>query len=169
MRPPRAVIAVTVLMIAALGTGCSDPASAGPSTAAVEWATEVCGALGPWRSEITDLNQQAQLRISGASSPEQARAGLLELLAGAESATADAHAAVAAAGTPDVPGGADVARSFTTSLDAARIAYGQARTDVQALATADERAFYDGVVAVLGRLTEQYAAAGVDTSALDSP
>ena len=110
------------------------------------------------------LNQRAQTRdLRGHDAPTQARAGLLELLAGAESATEEAHAAVVAAGAPDVAGGAEVARSFATSLDAARTAYGQARTDLQALPTADAAAFYDGVVAVLGRLNEQYAAAGVDT------
>jgi hypothetical protein len=138
-------------------------------TPAVEWVTQVCGALVPWRTQITDLNTRAQQQVSAASSPAQTRDSLLELLEGAESATRQAHALVVAAGTPDVDGGAEVAQSFATSLEAAGEAYAQARIDMAALSTVDEAAFYDGVVTVLARLTDEYAHAGVDTSTLDSP
>jgi hypothetical protein len=154
------------LVLAVVG-GLAGACSSG--SAAQEWAAKVCGALGPWRSEITDLNEQAQAEVSAATSPDQARASLLRLLAGAESATEQAHTAVVAAGTPDVAGGAEVAQSFGASLAAARAAYAQAGVDLRALSTSDEQAFYDGVVTVLASLTEAYAAAGVDPSTLDSP
>jgi hypothetical protein len=133
-----------------------------------EWAGKVCAALTPWRSKIDSLNASAQHAVSAAISPAQTRDGLLELLAGAESATESARAAVASAGTPDVDGGEDVARRFEHSLAGARDAYARARTDLQALPTQDADAFYDGVVAVLGRLSEAYASSAVDTTELNS-
>jgi hypothetical protein len=162
---------LVLTVVGGLAVACSSGSATREAAqeAAQEWATKVCGALGPWRSAITDLNQQAQAEVSAATSPDQARASLLRLLAGAESATEQAHAAVLAAGTPDVAGGAEVAQSFGDSLAAARTAYAQAGVDLQALSTSDEHAFYDGVVTVLASLTDAYAAAGVDPSTLDSP
>jgi hypothetical protein len=133
-----------------------------------EWAGHVCAALRPWRSTITDLNARAQQQMTAATTPDQARASLLQLLAGAQTASENARAAVAAAGTPDVTGGAEIARRFVTSLERVRDAYSRARTDVQALATRDDSAFYDGVAAALTRLNAEYAASAVDTTAIDS-
>jgi hypothetical protein len=166
MPRPLAVKWATPVLTIALGLAAAGCSGGSP---AVDWATQVCGALAPWRTEITDLNQDALAQVAAATSPEQARAGLLTLLAGAELATDRAHTAVIAAGTPDVAGGAEVAQSFTASLDGVRAAYAQAGADLRALSVDDERAFYDGVVAILTRLTEAYTAAGVDPSTLDSP
>ena len=134
-----------------------------------EWAGRVCAALGPWRAEIDSLNASAQRQISAAATPAQTRAGLLELLLGAERATESARAAVVTAGTPEVDGGEDVARSFAASLASSRDAYGRARATLQALPTHDAGAFYDGVVVLMARLTEDYAQSAVDVTRIDSP
>lgn len=162
--PRRSNAVLAAALLALLGV-----LACGSATPANDWARSVCAALAPWRTQITDLNGRAQQQVAAASTPAQTRDGLLELLSGAESATEEAHAAVVAAGTPDVDGGADVARSFALSLQAARDAYARAGADLQALSTADETLFYDGVVALLTRLSDEYARAGVDTSTLDSP
>jgi hypothetical protein len=143
-------------------------AACGSAVPADEWAGGVCGALVPWRTQISDLNAQAQRQMSVTSTPEQTRENLLALLAGAETASETARAAVANAGTPDVDGGDRVAHQFTASLARTRDAYARARADLQALPTHDARAFYDGVVVVMTKLTAEYAKAGVDTARLES-
>jgi hypothetical protein len=160
---PRPLGVTAGLYVLALLAACSG------GTPPDEWAGKVCAALSPWRGQIDTLNASAQRQVSAAGSPDQARAGLLELLAGAETATESARAAVAAAGTPDVDGGEEVARRFERALAGTRDAYARARSDLQALPTQDEDAFYDGVVAVLARLGEAYANSAVDTTELDSP
>jgi len=150
------------LYLLALLAACSN------GTPPDEWAGRVCAAMKPWRGQIEGLNATAQTRVSAATTPAQARTELLSLLAGAESATESARSAVQSAGTPDVDGGADVARRFVDALAGSRDAYARARTDLQALPTDDDKAFYDGVVVVLGRLTQEYARGSVDTARLDS-
>ena len=149
---PRPLGVTAGLCVLALLAACSG------GTPPDEWAGNVCAALTPWRGQIDNLNAAAQRRVSAAA-----------LLAGAESATESARVAVAAAGTPDVEGGEQVARRFVEALAAGRDAYAGARTDLQALPTADAEAFYDGVVAVMGRLNDAYARSAVDTTELDSP
>jgi hypothetical protein len=160
---PRPLGVTAGLYVLALLAACSG------GTPPDEWAGRVCAALTPWRGQIDDLNASAQRQVSAAATPTDTRAGLLELLAGAEAATESARTAVVAAGTPDVEGGAEVARRFVDALAAGRDAYAGARTELQALPTGDADAFYDGVVAVLGRLNEAYARSAVDTTELDSP
>jgi len=126
-------------------------AACGSGVPASEWAGRVCSALAPWRTQISDLNARAQRQMSTASTPVQTRDNLLELLSGAETVSESARGAVAAAGTPDVDGGDEVARHFTASLEATRDAYARARGDLQALPTDDAEVFYDGVVAVMTR------------------
>jgi hypothetical protein len=157
----RAAAAAAVLLV--LAGGCSNEPSAG------EWATQVCGALIPWRAEITDLNTRAAAEMADATTSTQTRDKLVALATGAESASETARARVAGAGVPDVDGGDAVARSFVSALTGTRDAYAQARTDLMALPTADEAAFYDGVVVVMARLDEAYRGSAVDLSAVSSP
>ena len=156
-----AAIAVTVV-IGLAGCGAS-------KVPPVQWATTVCSAVRPWRTQITTLNTQAQRQVSSASSPAQVRDSLVSLLDGGEQASERARAAVASAGIPDVDGGAMVASRFADSLTKVRDAYRHARTDLQSLPITDASSFYDGVVAVLARLQSEYAASALDTSNLDAP
>jgi hypothetical protein len=154
-----AVGVLAVTMLAACGSGATSD----------EWAGQVCAALTPWRTTIADLNGKAQRQLSTAQTPAEARASLLDLLAGGESASETARAAVASAGTPDADGGAEVASRFVASLTGTRDAYARARADLTALPTNDATTFYQGVAAVLTKLNTEYAGSGVDTSKLDSP
>jgi hypothetical protein len=160
---PRPLGVTAGLCVLALLAACSG------GTPPDEWAGKVCAALTPWRGQIDDLNASAQRQVSAAASAAETRTGLVQLLAGAEAATESARAAVAAAGTPDAEGGEEVARRILAALIAGRDAYAGARAELQALSTADERAFYDGVVGVMARLNDAYARGAVDTAALDSP
>ena len=143
--------------------GCSS----GPS--AHEWATAVCGALVPWRTTIADLNKQAANQMATATTSEQTRENLMQLLSSARVASEAARAAIAAAGVPDVDGGEAVAHGFEATLAGTRDAYAQAEAELAALSTSDDTAFYDGVAAVLTRLTDQYEGSGIDLAGLDSP
>ncbi len=148
---------------AALLAGCT---SALPAR---EWAGQVCDTLGPWRSGIAGLNARAQHELSVARTPDEAKQDLLRLLTDAASATETARAALIAAGAPDVPGGAEIAARFVSSLTAVRDSYRRAASAVRALATADAGSFYDRVTTVLDSLTREYDRGAVDTTSLDSP
>jgi hypothetical protein len=156
-----AAIAVTVV-IGLAGCGSS-------KVPAVQWATTVCSAVRPWRTQITALNAQAQQQVSSASSPVQVRDSLVSLLDGGAQASEQARAAVAGAGIPDVGDGAAVASRFADSLTKVRDAYRHARTDLESLSITDASSFYDGVVAVLTKLQSEYATSALDTSNLDAP
>ena len=161
-RPTRRLLAGLVVCLLALA-GCSS----GPS--ADEWATAVCGALVPWRTSIDELNREAATQMATATTSEQTRENLLQLLSGARQASETARATIAAAGVPDVEGGEAVAHGFEASLAGTRDAYAQAEADLAALPTTDDTTFYDGVTAVLSRLTDQYGDSGIDLAGLDSP
>ncbi len=62
-----------------------------------------------------------------------------------------------------------MAEGFEATLAGTRDAYAQAEADLAALPTSDDAAFYDGVTAVLTRLTDQYEGNGIDVAGLDSP
>jgi hypothetical protein len=161
-RPTRRLLAGVAVCLLALA-GCSS----GPS--ANEWAAAVCGALAPWRSTIDELNRQAATQMATATTSEQTRENLMRLFGGARQASETARAAVEAAGVPDVEGGEAVAHGFEASLAGTRDAYAQAEADLAALPIMDDTAFYDGVTAVLTRLTDQYQGSGIDLAGLDSP
>lgn len=159
----RRVLAVVTATLVLLG-GCT---KAGPPPET--WVVLVCGALTPWRAEITEINQRAAIQMAQTSTAEQARSNLVNLVRDAGEATETARAAVAAAGVPDVSGGESVARGFERSLTTMRDAYGAAADDLIGLPDNDESAFYDGVVDVMNRLTRQYERAGAELAELDSP
>jgi hypothetical protein len=161
-RPTRRVLAGVAVCMLAL-TGCAS----GPS--AQEWATAVCGALAPWRTTIDELNQQAATQMATATTGAQTRENLMTLFSGARQASETARATIAAAGVPDVDGGEAAAQGFEATLAGTRDAYAQAEADLAALATSDDAAFYDGVTAVLTRLTDQYEGSGIALAGLDSP
>ena len=151
-----------VLLLMSL-VGCSS------GSAAENWAGEVCAALGPWKAAIADLNNRGGQQMTGATSVTPTRESQAGLLAGAESATETARSKVLAAGVPEVHGGAAVAASFVASLTGVRDAYTKAKADLMALPTADDKAFYDGVVLIMARLNEEYNRSAVDLDALNSP
>jgi hypothetical protein len=151
------VTAVLVLL------GCSS----GPS--ADSWAAAVCGALAPWRTAITGLNQRAADQMAQTTTIEQTRQNLLALVGDARDATETARASVAGAGVPEVDGGARIAEGFAASLAQTRDAYAAAESELSALPGDDETAFYDGVIEVLNRLNRRYEQAGVELAGLDSP
>jgi hypothetical protein len=163
MRRAVRVAVVGVGLVVTLVAGCGG----GPSPQ--DWAGQVCQALTPWRTTIDDLNAQTATRMASATTSTQTRDSLVALLGGGESASETARAAVVAAGVPDVDGGDRVAERFVASLAGTRDAYARARRDLQAVSTADDATFYDGVAAVMSRLNDEYRASALDTTNLDSP
>jgi hypothetical protein len=165
-------IAATLAVAALVACGTDSGSAAGSTKNPAAWAGQVCAALTPWRGQIALLNARAQQQVTAASTPTQTREDLLDLLAGGETASETARAAVVAAGAPDVDGGTEVAGRFAASLAQTRDAYAAARAELLALSTddgsSDGSRFYAGVASVLSTLTAEYARAGVDTSGLDS-
>jgi hypothetical protein len=165
------VVALTALAVL-LASGCGDDEPDGKDrgdVAAATWAGEVCAALTPWRGEIDALMTRAQQRMDQAANADQAKTGLLELLGGAESASEQARAKIAAAGLPDATNGKRAAAEFTDSLRRTRDAYGKAKEAVKNLPTADQTAFYDAVSVAFGQLDKDYAAGSLDLDKVNSP
>ncbi|MBX6752370.1 MAG: hypothetical protein IRY85_22360 [Micromonosporaceae bacterium] len=154
-------VAVTAAVLLA---GCSR-SSLSPDV----WVATVCDALASWRATITELNQRAATAMSRATSIEETRSNLLDLVTDARDATEAARASVESAGVPDVSGGESVARAFERSLAATRDAYAAAAENLRELPGDDGKAFYDGVVDIMDRLRRRYEQASADLSVLDSP
>ena len=158
-RGSLAVLVVAALLLGGCGAG-------GPAPQA--WASAVCEALTPWRSEIGTLAERTQQQMTMKTTPAQAKENLVRLFGGAESASEAARAGVVKAGVPSVDGGDRVARGFVASLSAVRDAYGRAKTGIEALATSPADAFYTRVSAVVTTLNTEYGQSALDTSTLDS-
>lgn len=146
----RAVCWLLVCGLVLIGCGTTDPD-------AKTWATKVCTALEPWKTEIDELTDEANTALNPDSTPSQAKKDLLTLLSGAAEATETARAAIAEAGVPDVDDGRRLAKRFTDSLSATRDAYRTAHDGIAELDAADD-GFYDSVAKVMQRLSKDYDA-----------
>ena len=162
MRTARPVSLLVLLALVIVAGGCSS----GPG--ARVWASEVCQALAPWRSEIGTLATRTQQQMTAETTPAQAKENLTRLFGGAQDASERAREGVARAGVPDVEHGKQVAQGCTTSLGAIRDAYGKAKDGIEALAVAPSKQFYSQVQTVVTTLNADYQHSQLDTSNLDS-
>jgi len=162
MRPARPTFLLALVVLCVSLVGCSS--TAGPRA----WATTVCNALAPWRTEIGTLATRTQQQMTAETTPAQAKENLVRMFSGAESASESGRAGVERAGVPDVEQGEEIARSFTTSLSGVRDAYGRARGGIEALATSPQASFYTQVAAVVEKLDAEYQQAELDTTNLNS-
>ncbi len=157
---------VALCLSVVLGLAVAGCAGGGPAPRA--WASSVCRALGPWRTEIGTLTTRTQQQMTTKTTAVQAKENLVRLFGGAQAASETARAEVERAGVPDVDHGDRVAAGFTASLSAMRDAYGRARAGIEALATEPPDTFYTKVGGVVETLNKEYAQSGLDTSRLDS-
>ncbi|GGK96673.1 hypothetical protein GCM10012284_33640 [Mangrovihabitans endophyticus] len=153
-----AAVSLAVVTLAGCATG--------PGARA--WATSVCTALAPWRTEIGSLTDKTQQQMTAKTTPAQAKENLMRLFGGAEQASEKARVGVHDAGVPDVDGGEQVAESFEAALGAMRDAYGRAKSGIEALPTTKSETFYARVAVVVQRLQTEYEQSAPDTSRLDS-
>lgn len=151
------VLATLVVVLA----GCG-----GPSPRA--WAASVCGALTPWRSEISKLTSSTDQQMTAQTTPAQAKENLVRLFGGAEQASETARRKVEQAGIPETDNGEAISKGFRGSLEKMRDAYGRARDSIEGLSTGEPAAFYDGVRAAVDTLNKEYDASALDTSKLNS-
>ncbi|MFG2038980.1 hypothetical protein [Dactylosporangium sp. NPDC048998] len=154
MRAARLLAAAVLLCVVA---GCG-----GDGIEPKRWAKSVCTALAPWRTEIADLTAKAQQQLQAAKTPAQIKTNIVDLLAGAESASEKARAGVDGAGVPRVTDGKKVAEQFTASLAKARDAYGNAKRTVSGLPTADAKTFYAAVGSAFATLKDEYERSAID-------
>ncbi|GAB3867749.1 hypothetical protein ACFPIJ_23310 [Dactylosporangium cerinum] len=157
----RVVATGLLFVLVSAGTGGCGADGAG-DVAPKRWAQSVCTALAPWRTEIADLTARAQQQLQSAKTATQTKTNIVDLLAGAETASEKARVGISGAGVPDVSGGDKVARQFSASLSKARDAYGNAKRSVQALPTADAKAFYASVGSAFAVLKEEYEQSAID-------
>ncbi|MET7708881.1 hypothetical protein [Micromonospora sp. NPDC005413] len=153
------VVLATIVVVLA---GCGG----GPSPRA--WAASVCGALTPWRSEISKLTSSTDEQMTAQTTPAQAKENLVRLFGGAEQASETARRKVEQAGVPETDNGATISAGFRNSLGKMRDAYGRARNTIDGLGTGEPTVFYDGVRAAVETLNKEYDASALDTSKLNS-
>jgi hypothetical protein len=91
------------------------------------------------------------------------------LFGGMADATDSALVKVRKAGVPDVKDGEKVADQFVRALTAARDSFATGKRAVEKLSTADQAAFYDGVVAAGDVMSKQNSKAGQAFGDLKSP
>ncbi|MFD6563385.1 hypothetical protein [Micromonospora profundi] len=151
-----------VLATLAVLAGCGG----GPSPRA--WAASVCGALTPWRSEISKLTSSTDEQMTAQTTPAQAKENLVRLFGGAEQASETARRKVEQAGVPETENGEAIASGFRDSLGKMRDAYGRARDTIDGLGTGEATVFYGGVRAAVETLNKEYDASALDTSQLNS-
>jgi hypothetical protein len=152
------VLATFVVLVAGCGGGPSPRA----------WATSVCEALTPWRTEISKLTSSTKQQMTAQTTPAQAQENLVRLFGGAEQASETARRRVEEAGIPEAEHGEEVSQGFRASLGKVRDAYGRARATIGGLSTGQPTAFYDGVQAAVDTLNKEYDASALDTSRLSS-
>jgi hypothetical protein len=158
-RSVRACALAAVLLLSGTA-GCGDDGRG--EVAPKKWAQTVCTALAPWRAEIAELTTKAQQQLQTAKTANQTKTNIVELLSGAETASEKARAGVDGAGVPEVTDGDKIAEQFTASLSKARDAYGNAKRNVSALPTADEKAFYAAVTSAFTTLKNEYEQSALD-------
>ncbi|TYC00792.1 hypothetical protein FXF53_12830 [Micromonospora sp. WP24] len=153
------VVLATLVLVAG---GCGG----GPSPRA--WASSVCSALAPWRSEISRLTSSTDQQMTAQTTPAQAKENLVRLFDGAEKASETARRKVEEAGVPEAEHGEEISTGFRTALGQMRDAYGRAAETVGGLSTGEPTTFYDGVRAAVETLNKEYDASTLDTSRLNS-
>ena len=161
MRVSR-LLAAPVWLMALVCLAALPGCGGGGDVAPKQWAQSVCSALKPWRTAISDLTTKAQQQLQTAKTAAQTKTNIVELLAGAESASEQARVGVNAAGVPKVSDGKKIVEQFTASLSKARDAYGNAKRSVSALPTKDEKAFYAAVTSAFATLKEDYERSAID-------
>jgi hypothetical protein len=157
----RAWLAAAVVLVAV--AGCGDGA-VDPKT----WARDVCTALKPWSSTISELTARTQQQMASVTTAQQARTSIVGLLDSEAKASEAARKKVVKAGIPDVDHGKRVAGQFTAALASARDAYATARDSIKQLSTSNATSFYDGVSAAIDTMNKQYDAGKLDTSKVKS-
>ncbi|WP_239075447.1 hypothetical protein [Planosporangium flavigriseum] len=163
-----AVALIPGLLVACGSRGGSPSAGHGSGVTPAAWAKSVCTALSPWRARLATLTQETQAQLTSATTSAQAKQNLIGLLSGAEAASEAARQRVADAGAPDVDQGKEIAARFVASLQAARDAYGHARSTVKDLDTGDANAFYSAVATAFEKLQHEYAASALEVDKLSS-
>jgi hypothetical protein len=156
MRAARSLAAAVLACLVAL-SGCAQD-----GVEPKRWAKTVCGALTPWRAAIADLTTKAQQQLQAAKTPAQTKTNIVDLLAGAESASEKARAGVDGAGVPRVDDGKKVAEQFTASLSKARDAYGNAKRTVAGLPTDNGKTFYADITKAFSTLKDDYERSAID-------
>jgi ABC-type glycerol-3-phosphate transport system substrate-binding protein len=168
MRGFTSTVASALVAVALLGA-CSESKPASDRVAPKTWAKSVCGALKPWTAEIQQLQGQAQQKITAKSNAAQTKTELVALFGGMEQSTSTVLTEVAKAGVPDVTDGDKIADQFVQVLTGARDSFATGREAVDKLGTADQAAFYNGVVAAGTEMSKEYGQTAEAFGEIKSP
>jgi len=156
-RIARVVVTMAVVAVLAVDAAQAGPASpAAAQTAPRVWAGKVCSAFGTWQKQIT-RRSASFAKLNGTSLPA-IRKQLAGFFAGIVTDTDALVTAVDRAGTPAVPHGADIRRTFHSALVKTRTLFAADVQRAKRLPVDSPTAFTTGVSALGKALTTQGAA-----------
>lgn len=133
-----------------------------------EWATDVCGALKTFVTEITETQTDIQAAVSPETSPEQGREVLTTTFESMIESTDSLIGKIEDAGTPDVDGGEEVQEDLLTGLEDMKAALEEALPKIEALPD-DPAAFQTEAAAVSTDLQTQLGGVGEALGAINAP
>jgi HPt (histidine-containing phosphotransfer) domain-containing protein len=145
----RTLVAVS-LVVAALLAGCGGGDGGGGGgdggVPPKQWASDVCGALGTWLSDLQSRETQIESDLENADSSDlgSIKRILVDFLDDAVTETDEMIDDVEAAGTPDVDRGDELQQDFVNGISKARTAFQDAKTTAEDLSTDDQQAFTEG-------------------------
>lgn len=118
-----------------------------------DYATDVCGAVGDWQTDLQDEAEGLQGGLETAE-PAEVQDVLVGFLDGAVERTDGLITDIEDAGFPSGDGGEDLAEDLQGGLEQARDLFRTAAEDAEALDPDDRNAFGEGVQRVGENLTE---------------
>jgi hypothetical protein len=151
-------IVVVIAVVAVLAASAAEARPAGPaasSTAPRVWAGKVCSAVSTWQKQLTKRSASFA-KLNGTSLPA-IRNQLAGFFAGIVADTDALVAAVDRSGTPAVPHGADIRRTFRAALVKTRTLFAADVRRAKRLPVDSPAAFTTGVSALGKALAAQGA------------
>jgi hypothetical protein len=145
------LLAATGLVVLAILAGCGGGNGDGGGGDAgdggvppKQWASDVCGALGAWLTDLQGREGQIQSELEGVTDLGEIKTILVDFLDDAVNETEAMIDEVEAAGTPDVDRGEELRRDFVMGIGQARTAFQNAKNTADNLSTDDQQSFTEG-------------------------
>jgi hypothetical protein len=166
---PAAWLAVVLLVAVAVG-GCggSSSKSSNGKVTPEAYVNQICSSVGDWLRAVVNGSAQIGKELTPGSTPAHAKQALETLM---HNSVADSERVVAglqAAGTPNVPGGEEIAAELVGSFQQATAALRHVEAQVKSLPTDDKKAFLNGARQVGGAVQSSLASIGTGLSSLRS-
>ena len=160
---------VATLAFAAVGCGGGSSGSSAASGSKPEtWATDVCGALKIWESDLESGSEQLSSDIRSSSDLKSVKRKLVAFLQNAQKSTDTMVTDVKAAGAPAVKDGPAIQRDLVAGLTQADNSFQRAVAQAKKLPTNDPQALTKGLSTLAAKIQGELNATGQQFSDLET-